>query len=769
MFVIKDASTFNIKLAQQLQFPGVLMLTLGRKLVLSHFILVGASILVVGFVSLRSASTALRQTQLEQLRALARLRVEKLDLIVNEVEAEMRLARDYHNVHQNLPIVTRLIDRRDAPAYVAARRTLDTQLRTYRKGQRYLDFMLIDASGRLVYSLDPARRESALGRPIPDAWRSAFELGAKKFYMGESTRKVGQRYEMIWLAAGPVREPDGTLTGVILLQLDPGSVFPALLGRTGLASTGEALIARQVDSEFVFLHALRHDSEAGLRRTASITGGTAFPMQRALRGQTGSGIHVDYRGKPVVAAWEPVRSLGWGLVVKIDTDEAFGPTSDLLRKLLGISTAVFLLVLLTAAWLSGTITRPIREVAAVAEQIGQGDYQPRASVDSRDEVGKLGACVNLMADALIQTNRELVGNLSQVARVNEQLEAIREALDRVAIVAETDTRGRIIDVNELFIEISQYSREELIGQDHRLINSGQHPKTFMHDMWATIGRGEVWRSEIRNRAKDGSNYWVDTAIAPILGENGRPRRYIAIRFETTERKAAEEKIEQLNAELKQRLSSLERMAAVVAHEVKNPLAGIKGAIDVIGRRLPEDSPDRGIVPEIIDRIDSLNEVVQDLLLFSRPRAPRPSMVSLGDMIESAVSLLQEDPLFGGIELDIDATGLALLVDPDQLKPVITNLLLNAAQAMGGEGRIRVSIEESDGQCRVAVRDKGPGIPPEVAGRIFEPFVTTKARGTGLGLAIARRVVEAHGGSVGIESPAGGGAVIWLELPVGVQA
>src|SRR5688500_5594861 len=315
----------------------------------------------------------------------------------------------------------------------------------------------------------------------------------------------------------------------------------------------------------------------------------------------------------------------------------------------------------------------------------------------------------------------------------DQLADLKRAIDHAAIVATTDVTGRITYVNDKFCEISKYSREELLGSDHRIVNSGYHPTAFMRDLWRTIASGRVWHGEIRNRAKDGSLYWVDTTIVPFMDDRGRPYQYIAIRADITARKAAEERLAQQAA-----LARLGQMAAVVAHEVRNPLAGIKGAMQILMARRPEGDPDRLIMGDVVARIDSLGDLVNDLMVFARPHPPQPATFPLRPLVLDAIDALRRDPTAAPLDVTLAGGDAMVTADPQLLRAALLNLLLNAAQAMDGRGCITVSLSRSGRHCTIDIRDTGPGVPPELHDRVFEPFFTTKARGGGLGMRVARR-------------------------------
>src|SRR5947208_15119799 len=256
----------------------------------------------------------------------------------------------------------------------------------------------------------------------------------------------------------------------------------------------------------------------------------------------------------------------------------------------------------------------------------------------------------------------------------KELADIKFALDQSTIVAITDQRGIINYVNDEFCRISKYSREELLGQDHRIINSGYHPKEFIRNLWTTIGSGRVWKGEIRNRAKDGSIYWVDTRIVPFLNSEGRPYQYVAIRHDITQRKLAEEQILQQAAELQRaaQLSFVGELAAGLAHEIKNPLAGIQGAVDILIRRRDKNDPEREALEGMRHEVQRIDSTVRALLDRARPRLVSVRASSLSEIVGRPVDLARAQLTSAAssdrrVEIDYEPTedSITIPIDPAQ--------------------------------------------------------------------------------------------------------
>jgi two-component system sensor kinase FixL len=375
-----------------------------------------------------------------------------------------------------------------------------------------------------------------------------------------------------------------------------------------------------------------------------------------------------------------------------------------------------------------------------------------------------------VGEASVGGERKFTGilhDLSARVRLEEQLRSsearwrsiVESAVDGIIVI---DSTGHIEAFNPAAERLFGYAEREVIGQNVSILmpspynedHDGYLARYLTTGVRKIIGIGR----EVTARRRDGTTFPVHLSVGEmsVSGE----RKFTGILHDLSARIEMEELLREQAG-----LARLGEMAAVIAHEVKNPLAGVRGAIEVIGGRLPKESKDAAVVKEIVSRIDALNELMKDLLLFARPPQPRPTLVDVAALIRTTADLLGGDPALKGIAVRVEGDAPPVQADAELLKIVFQNLLVNGAQAMHGQGVIQVTLQPVDGVCRVTFRDAGPGIPSDVLEKIFTPFFTTKARGTGLGLPTAKRIVEAHGGSIAVHCPSGGGTTVELALPL----
>ncbi len=350
----------------------------------------------------------------------------------------------------------------------------------------------------------------------------------------------------------------------------------------------------------------------------------------------------------------------------------------------------------------------------------------------------------------------------RLAASNKELEDLKFAIDLAAIVTITNPAGEIVYANEKMLQISQYSREELIGKSHRELNSGFHSKEFIRDLWDTVLAGKVWQGEIRNKAKDGTFFWVDTTIVPFLRDDGRPYQFMSIRKDVTQRKMAEAALEEERAKhaYVERLTALGEMASGIAHEIRNPLSAILLQVQLLKRRELAD-PSAGPVARAADRIEStakrIEKIINGLQMLSRGADQDPlEEIRVDRIFEDTLDFCKESLLKKNIELSVDTSGLDLTIwcRSGQISQVLLNLVNNAKDAISllEQKWIKLGAERREDAVVIFVMDSGAGIPIEHRNRLMKPFFTTKERGkgTGLGLHISRRIMESHGGDLHLD-------------------
>ena len=446
-------------------------------------ILVSFAVIPILFFSVfvfSNARNSLMAVRIAQLNNIADLKKDKIETFFHERESGIRAAQNFYIIRRNLPGFSRFVHDKGAFHQSKDFQDLNRQITEFQKSYGYINVMLVNPEGVVVYCSNSDYETKYLGRPFPES--RTFEEGKKEIYFSDiSKAQETGRFKMA--AAAPVKGFDGKFTGEIIIDMDMEPIYNFLSDTTGLGNTGETLIARKEGNEVLFLSRLRHDPEAALKRRASFNGRIAFPAQEAALGENGSGITFDYTDDEVLAAWRYISPLRWGLVTKIKASEAFAPVIRLRNMVVGIALIILALGVFVAIRIAGGITDPILALQRGAEVIGSGNLDYRVGTGARDEVGQLSRLIDSMSvnlkrgrEEILQRNNELeafsysvshdlraplrsMAGFSQMLLedYSDKLDADgRDALDR--IVAATQRMGRLIDD---LLNMSRISRVDM--------------------------------------------------------------------------------------------------------------------------------------------------------------------------------------------------------------------------------------------------------------------------------------------------------------------
>jgi len=362
---------------------------------------------------------------------------------------------------------------------------------------------------------------------------------------------------------------------------------------------------------------------------------------------------------------------------------------------------------------------------------------------------------------LEQKNRELAQQIDEVNRVKDYLNDLLGSITD-GVVA-TDLDGRITAFNRAAERITGFSVDEVVGQTYRSIFSDDIDRALAQPEERTVP-GEYAAAEIV--ARDGSHIPVGRSISLVQHGSGRVTGAVKVFHDLSEITMLREQVR-----MKDRLAALGEMAATVAHEIRNPLGGIEGFASLLARDFDSDDPRRRLVAKIIEGAKSLDRVVSDLLEFTRPIDLRFRETDCMQIIETALSFAEPQVRERrvNVERQYPEQPVYASLDTEKMVRVVLNLILNAVQSMEPDGALTVSLSrvEAAGRgpamARITGADAGCGIESELLSKVFDPFFTTRKKGTGLGLAISRRIVEAHHGSIAIESEVGRGTTVHIDL------
>jgi PAS domain S-box-containing protein len=378
-----------------------------------------------------------------------------------------------------------------------------------------------------------------------------------------------------------------------------------------------------------------------------------------------------------------------------------------------------------------------------------------------------GEIIGLQGSILDVTEKALAEQ--KIAEKAKEINDIRSALDESTIVTITDQKGVITFVNDKFCSVSKYSKEELIGQYHYVDNPEYQLNQFIKNIWKTIANGKVWKGDIKNRAKDGSYYWVDSTIVPFLDDQGKPYQYIAISSDITEQKLAKQKLSSALIDLEKTNKELDQFAYIVSHDLKAPLRAINNLSEWIVEDMPEMpeavNANFGLLRGRIMRMENLINAVLDYSRIGRTKIEKQT-TDLKKMLYQIVDSIVPTE---GFEIYIADNIPEIKIARILFQQIFSNLISNAVKYNDKPiGKIECFYESFPDFHQFTIKDNGPGIAEEYHKKVFKVFQTIEARdkkeSTGIGLSIVQKIIEEAGGTIRIESEEGKGASFIFTIP-----
>jgi len=666
---------------------------------------------------------------------------------------------------------------------------LQTNLTTRLLRYDYIyDIYLIDPNGNILYSV---ARKNDLGQNLFEG-----NLATSRFAKSvQNTLKSGvnQFSDLEYYApfndnlagflTSVLQDEYGTVTGVLAIQINLNRIlenFNASLGQGTSEKhyliAGDGLLRSPIDSNSEILTRSINtwqfknwfDQHITQKKDDSRHEDHSF-MYSGPDTQAVIGIHLPLT----------LPGIKWVLISEIDQDEALFATIWL-RKVIGVLVMITaLLTVALAIFQARHITRPIVKLAITARAVANGDLDQRVEVNTRNEIGQLAEAFNDMLVTRQAQEQSLKKNEADIRLALKHLEEQKYALDQHAIVSITDTQGNITFANDRACQISGYSQKELLGNNHRILSSEYHIKTFWTDMYLTITRGEVWHGEICSRAKDGHLYWEDTTIVPFIGDEGKPKSFITIRTDITERKLAEMELKQARDKAQDANRAKGEFLANMSHEIRTPMNGVIGMTNLL-LDTGLNREQYGFAKSVKSSAESLLSLINDILDFSKIEAGKmelePIDFDICSLLDEFVSTIAFRAHEKGLELICPANPVQhrwLNGDPGRIRQILTNLIGNAIK-FTEQGEIAVYfkiLHQTDSRTllHIEIVDTGIGLSTRQLNNLFERFrqadgsTTRKYGGTGLGLTICKQLVELMGGDIGVNSSTGRGSAFWFTL------
>ena len=748
------------------------------KLLLIFMLFVVVPIFVYGILVFSAARKAITEVRIAQLNTIADLKKDKIETFFRERTGDLLSAQSFYNIKTNLPSLSkRLRERRDlfsGQDFI----DLNRQLIEFQKSHKYLNVILTDTQGKVVYSSNDAEKVH-IGKTLPEV--DYFNKAKKGIYFSDVFRNKSLTDRLEMIVAGPLHDFNGAFIGEIVLEIDMEPVYQFVFDTIGLGETGEVLIARKEAETVVFSSPLRHDPDAILKRTVPFHSKEAIPAQKAVQGENGSGIVLDYAGVEVLAGWRYIPSLRWGLVTKIETREAFAPITHVRNITILIGLGIVLLAAFAALFIAKTITNPLLRLQKDAEAIAAGDLSHRVGTVAKDEVGQLSRTFDAMTETLVRDIEKRKRALQLLSEKESRLKRSQEIAHLGSW--ELDIVNNSLTWSDEVYRIFGLQPQEFSATYDAFLDA-VHPddRAAVNDAYAGSLQEGRDSYEIEHRVvrkSTGEIRLVHEKCVHHRDASGRIVRSMGMVHDITERKRAEEEIKSLNDELNHKLTELEAVnkeleafSYSVSHDLRAPLRGINGFSLALLEDYADKLDQRG--KEYLVRVragtNKMGALIDALLTLSRMTRVEltRTQVDLSALAHAMANELKKTEPERRAEFSI-ANGMVAEGDSVMLNVVMQNLFLNAWKftQKHDAARITFGVTERDGKPVYFVQDNGAGFDAAYAQKLFSAFqrLHTEAEfsGLGIGLATVQRIIHRHGGRVWIEGEVNKGATVFFTL------
>lgn len=752
------------------------------KLILTYLAVALLPLLLLGGVTFHNYKESLENLRLAQLRDITVYKTDQIGDLFKGLKADIEIGQSFYNIKTNLPVLSSFAGKPAAPEFLAAKKMLDGQLRPMQAVKGLSDIMLANTAGKVVYSCDPGHSSKEFLKDLPDPKRHAFAEGKKRVYFSDIFFKEEDAGKPVMLVSAPINDFKGKFAGVLAFEVDMGPIYTLIQDKTGLGTTGETLIGRKDGGEVLFLNPLRHDPQAALKRRLNLGGETGIPIQEAALGRIGTGLVKDYRGIEVIAAWRPVPETDWGLVAKIDADEAFSEADSLQRLAAVLLAGLAVLCALTAFFIARTISGPIQKLTEGAAIIGSGNLDHKVGTAHKDEIGRLSRAFDAMTGRLKKTtasrdalNEEIVERKKTEAALRESENRLNKAQEIANLgsweldlpndrLSWSDEAYRIFGLKPREFTATYKAFLEVVHPDDRAAVDAAYSGSVREG-----ADGYELEHRIVRKAT-GEVRVVHERCAHIRNSAGAVVRSVGMVHDITARKKMEEDLRRSN-------ENLEQFAYVAAHDLQEPLRMMASYSELLERRyknkLDRDADE--FIGYIVDGAKRLQKLIDDLLAYSRIGRDGRAVCEF-----DCNAVL--DRVLAGMKRATEESGAAVTSDPlptltgneSNFIQLFQNLVGNAMKFRGAApARIHIGAERKGGDWLFLVKDNGIGIEPQYKDRIFVIFQRLHGRdkypGTGIGLAICKKIVETHGGRIWVESEPGKGTAFYFTVPAAIRS